>query len=103
MYRQGVEMFEDLRTLPFLIAILWTAVMFWGGLAWLVYALFTNDRIKTQKCLEFDVSDFNDIPEGNLGSTKELLRKRITAPFKIYFKGLFYVFIFGVIIFLLYL
>ena len=55
-------MFEDFRSVPPLLAVLWTAIMFWGGLAWLIYAVIMNNQLKVAKALEFGTSDFNNIP-----------------------------------------
>ena len=92
-------MFEDFRSVPPLMAILWTAVMFWTGLAWMVYAIFANAQLKTNKALEFNVGDFDEIPDGQRKNIEKLCKKRFWAPFRLWFKGLMLIFIFGVLVF----
>lgn len=95
-------MFEDFRSVPPLLAVLWTAIMFWGGLAWLIYAVITNNQLKVAKALEFGTSDFNNIPTASRINIEKVCQKRFCAPFKLWFKGLVYITIFGVIVFLTY-
>lgn len=95
-------MFEDFRTVPPLMAILWTAIMFWGGLAWLVYAIFANAQLKTNKALEFNVGDFDEIPDDQRKNIEKLCKKRFWAPFRLWGKGLVAIGIFGVFVFVSY-
>ncbi len=95
-------MFEDFRSVPPLMAILWSAIMFWGGLAWMVYAIFANAQLKTNKALEFNVSDFNEIPDDQRINIEKLCKRRFWAPFRLWFKGLMFIGIFGVFVFAAY-
>lgn len=95
-------MFEDFRSVPPLMAILWTAVMFWAGLAWMVYAIFANTQLKTNKALEFNVSDFNEIPYEQRINIEKLCKKRFWAPFRLWGKGLLAIGVFGVFVFISY-
>lgn len=91
-------MFGDFPELPILLTLLWTAVMFWAGLAWLVYVIFTNDYFKTRKIVESGIGDFSEV-QGNQEQLKKLCRRRLTAPFRIWLKGLVFIAIFGFFLF----
>lgn len=92
-------MFEDLRSVPPLLALLWTAVMFWISLAWTVYALVANSNLKTAEALTADLGDFNELPAGSRNNIKKLCRNRLWRPFFIWLKGLIMVVIFGIFVF----
>jgi hypothetical protein len=95
-------MFEDFRSIPPLVAILWTAVMFWGGLAWIVYAIFANAQLKINKALELGFGDFNEIPDAQRNNIQKLCKSRLWAPLRLWFKGLLIIGIFGVFVFAAY-
>tara|TARA_R110000824_G_scaffold354656_1_gene541779 strand:+ start:124 stop:411 length:288 start_codon:yes stop_codon:yes gene_type:complete len=95
-------MFEDFRTVPLLMAILWTAVMFWITLAWTVYAIVSNSNLKTVEALKSGVSGFNKLPDSRRNIIKKLCRNRLLSPFKIWLKGLLLIFLFEIFVFVLY-
>lgn len=92
-------MFEDFRTVPPLIALLWTAVMFWVSLAWSVYALVANSNIKTAEALAAGLGDLDELPASRRNKIKKLCRNRLWFPFNIWLKGLIMIFIFGIFVF----
>ena len=92
-------MFEDFRTVPPLMAMLWTAIMFWISLAWAVYAIVANSNLKTAEALNADLGDFNELPAGRRNKIKKLCRNRIWRPIYVWLKGLIMIFIFGFFIY----
>ena len=92
-------MFEDFRTFPPLLALLWTAVMFWISLAWTIYALVANSNLKTAEALAADLGDFDELPADRRYKIKKLCRNRLWRPFFIWLKGLIMILIFGIFVF----
>lgn len=92
-------MFGDSPDLPIMLVLLWTAMMFWAGLLWFVYAIFTNDQIKTSKAVELGVTDFAELRGEQFIQIQKLCRRRMTAPFRVWLEGLVYVAIFSFVMF----
>lgn len=92
-------MFEDFRSVPLLLALLWTAVMFWISLAWSVYALVANSNLKTAEALAADLGDFDELPADRRHKIKKLCRNRLWRPFIVWLKGLIMILIFGIFVF----
>lgn len=89
-------MFDDHLLIPPFLALAWSAIMFWGALGWLIYAIFANAQLRANKTIELDLSDFDDIPKEQRVKIEKVCSKRFWAPFKLWFKGLFIIFIIGI-------
>jgi hypothetical protein len=76
--------------------------MFWGGLVWMVYAIFANAQLKINMALESNLSNFDEIPDDQRKSIEKLCKNRFWAPFRVWFKGLLFIGIFGVFVFAAY-
>ena len=68
----------------------------------MVYAIFANAQLKTNKALEFNVGDFNELPDEQRKNIEKLCKTRFWAPFRLWGKGLLAIGVFGVFVFISY-